>query len=75
MQSWGCLRKISMKGSDKHPLYRYLAEQTQSLGDVEWNFQKYLVDRSGKIVSRYHHRMNPLVPEIVQDAERVLAAR
>jgi glutathione peroxidase len=67
--------KISVKGEDKHPLYRYLTEQSPFPGEVEWNFQKYLVDRSGKVVARYPHRMKPLAPEIVQDVERVLAAR
>jgi glutathione peroxidase len=66
--------KIGVKGDNKHPLYRYLTEQSQFPGEVEWNFQKYLVDRSGKIVARYHHRTKPLAPEIVQDVERVLAA-
>jgi glutathione peroxidase len=67
--------KISVKGEDKHPLYRYLTEQSPFPGEVEWNFQKYLVDRSGKVVARYPHRMKPLAPEIVQDVEGVLAAR
>lgn len=65
--------KISVKGEDKHPLYRYLTEQSPFPGEVEWNFQKYLVDRSGNVVGRYHHRAKPLSPEIVQDVERVLA--
>jgi glutathione peroxidase len=42
---------------------------------VEWNFQKYLVDRSGKVVARYHHRTKPSAPHIVQGVERALAAR
>ena len=67
--------KISVKGNDKHPLYRYLTEQSPFPGEVEWNFQKYLVDRSGKVIARYHHRTKPLAPEVVQDVERVLAAR
>jgi glutathione peroxidase len=67
--------KISVKGSDKHPLYRYLTEQSPFPGDVEWNFQKYLVDRSGTVVARFHHRTKPLSPEIVKEVERVLAAR
>jgi glutathione peroxidase len=67
--------KISVKGSDKHPLYQYLTEQSPFPGEVEWNFQKYLVDRSGKIVGRFHHRTKPLAPEIVKEVERVLAAR
>lgn len=65
--------KISVKGDDKHPLYRYLTEQSSFPGEVEWNFQKYLVDRSGNVVARYHHRAKPLAPEIVQEIERVLA--
>ncbi len=65
--------KISVKGEDKHPLYRYLTEQSPFPGEVEWNFQKYLVDRSGNVVGRYHHRAKPLSPEIVQDVERTLA--
>ena len=67
--------KISVKGDDKHPLYRYLTEQSPFPGEVEWNFQKYLVDRSGNIVGRFPHRMKPLAPEIVKEVERVLAAK
>ncbi|HSA62030.1 MAG TPA: glutathione peroxidase [Nitrospiraceae bacterium] len=67
--------KISVKGSDKHPLYQYLTEQSPFPGEVEWNFQKYLVDRSGNIVGRFHHRTKPLAPEIVKEVERVLAAK
>ena len=73
--SFPLFSKISVKGEDKHPLYRYLTEQSPFPGEVEWNFQKYLVDRSGKVVARYHHRTKPLAQDIVQDVERVLAAR
>ena len=73
--SFPLFSKISVKGDDKHPLYQYLTEQSPFPGEVEWNFQKYLVDRSGKVVARYHHRTKPLTPEIVQDVERVLATR
>lgn len=65
--------KISVKDGDKHPLYRYLTEQSPFPGEVEWNFQKYLVDRSGNVVARYHHRTKPLADEVVKDVERFLA--
>lgn len=65
--------KISVKGGDKHPLYQYLTEQSPFPGEVEWNFQKYLVDRSGNVVARYHHRTKPLADEVVRDVERFLA--
>lgn len=67
--------KISVKGSDKHPLYQFLTEQSPFPGEVEWNFQKYLVDRSGNIVGRFHHRTKPLAPEIVKEVERALASK
>ena len=65
--------KISVKGGDKHPLYQYLTEQSPFPGEVEWNFQKYLVDRSGNVVARYHHRTKPVAEEVVKDVERLLA--
>jgi glutathione peroxidase len=66
--------KISVKGDDKHPLYRYLTEQSPFPGEVEWNFQKYLVDRQGNVVARYHHRTKPLSQEVLRDVERLLAS-
>jgi glutathione peroxidase len=70
--SFPLFSKISVKGGDKHPLYRYLTEQSPFPGEVEWNFQKYLVDRSGKVVARYHHRTNPLSDEVVRGVEAAL---
>ena len=67
--------KISVKGSDKHPLYRYLTEQSPFPGEVEWNFQKYLVDRSGNVIARFHHRTKPMSDEIVQGIETALAKK
>jgi glutathione peroxidase len=73
--SFPLFSKISVKGPDKHPLYQYLTEQSPFPGEVEWNFQKYLVDRSGRVVGRFHHRTKPLAPEIVNEIERVLAVK
>lgn len=64
--------KISVKGPDKHPLYRYLTEDSPFPGEVEWNFQKYLVDRSGRVVAKYHHRTKPLSDQVIQDVEKAL---
>lgn len=73
--SFPLFSKISVKGPDKHPLYRYLTEESPFPGEVEWNFQKYLVDRSGHVIARYHHRTRPLSKEIVKGIETALAAR
>ena len=73
--SFPLFSKISVKGSDKHPLYQYLTEQSPFPGEIEWNFQKYLVDRSGNVVGRFHHRTKPLASEVVNEIERVLASK
>jgi glutathione peroxidase len=42
-------------------------------GPVTWNFQKYLVDRSGGVIGKYDPGMDPLSPAIRADLERALA--
>lgn len=62
-----------MIGKEKHPLYRYLTEQSPFPGRVMWNFQKYLVDRSGNVIGKYDPGMNPLSATILSDVEKALA--
>lgn len=54
--------KIEVNGRDAHVLYRFLtAAKKNDLGgkDIEWNFEKFLVDREGKVVSRHDSRTTP----------------
>ena len=71
--SFPLFSKISVVGKEKHPLYRYLTEQSPFPGRVTWNFQKYLVDRSGNVIGKYDPGMNPLSPAILSDVEKALA--
>jgi glutathione peroxidase len=73
--SFPLFSKISVKGGDKHPLYRYLTEESPFPGEVEWNFQKYLVDSNGTVVARYHHRTKPTSDEIVRDIEHTMTKK
>ncbi len=66
--------KITVLGDHKHPFYRYLTEQTPFPGEIQWNFQKFLVDRQGQVIARYAPKQQPLTPEIVQDIEQALRA-
>lgn len=62
--------KISVKGGDQHPFYTYLTHADTNPefgGDVTWNFEKFLIDRSGKIVGRFP-------PTTVPDSEPVVTA-
>ena len=64
--------KIDVNGADTHPLYQFLkAEQKGAEGeDIEWNFAKFLVDKTGNVVKRYHPKTEP--SEIKSDIEGLL---
>jgi len=61
--------KISVKGSDCHPLYQFLSKKVQN-GSVDeapsWNFGKYLVDENGKVLKYFSSSVNPLDKEITE---------
>lgn len=67
--------KISVKGSDQHPLYRFLTSaetNPEFAGDVKWNFQKYLLGRDGKILGKFAPGLDPLSSEITAPIEKAL---
>ena len=54
--------KIDVNGDTAHDLYKWLkSEQSLEDGanDVRWNFEKFLVDRSGKVVARFAPMVTP----------------
>ncbi|MBP7507920.1 MAG: glutathione peroxidase [Prolixibacteraceae bacterium] len=57
------MSKISVKGNDIHPLYKWLT--TQAGSEVTWNFQKFLIDENGKVVKYFAPNKSPLSKEIV----------
>ena len=67
--------KIVVKGNGQHPLYQYLTSKTTDPtfgGEIEWNFAKFLIGRSGEIVARFPAGMDPLKPEAVDAVKREL---
>ncbi|RME37435.1 MAG: glutathione peroxidase, partial [Planctomycetota bacterium] len=68
--------KVSVKGKDQCPLYRWLTHHPDPsiAGEVVWNFQKYLLDRSGKVVAKFHPRVSPESEEVVSAVEKALSA-
>ena len=53
--------KIDVNGAQAHPLYAYLKREKSSLlgPSIKWNFTKFLVDRSGKVVGRHAPTARP----------------
>lgn len=65
--------KISVKGKDIHPLYKYLTETTGE--NVAWNFQKFLVNKKGEVVASIPPKTKITDPEVVKQIEKLLAAQ
>jgi glutathione peroxidase len=62
--------KIEVNGDNAHPLYQFLKRQRpglMGLESIKWNFTKFLVDREGKVVTRYAPTTRPeaLIAEIL----------
>jgi glutathione peroxidase len=64
--------KIDVNGDNAHPLYQYLkGEKSGLLGSsIKWNFTKFLIDRSGKVVERYAPTTTP--EALTKDIEALL---
>jgi glutathione peroxidase len=56
------MEKISVKGKDMHPLYKWLTSKELNGvmdSEVKWNFQKYLIDENGKLVDVLYSKEKP----------------
>jgi glutathione peroxidase len=61
--------KVSVKGEDIHPLFKYLTEEAGKLGvedPIKWNFTKFLVDEKGKLIAVFSHKTKPLSEDITK---------
>lgn len=67
--------KISVKGSNQDPLYRYLAKESPVPGTVTWNFQKYLVDRKGNVVAKFAPGVKPEEKDVIDKIEQLLSEK
>ena len=60
--------KIDVNGDDRHPLYQELTQKTDAegkAGDIQWNFEKFLVSPEGEIVARFRPMTTPDDPTVV----------
>ena len=67
--------KISVKGEDKHPFYRFLTEEITNPefhGEISWNFNKFLVGKSGKIIARFGSKVKPQDEDLIAAIEQAL---
>lgn len=61
--------KVSVKGDDIHPLFKYLNDEAKKLGEddpIKWNFTKFLVDENGKLVHVFASKVTPTSEELTK---------
>ncbi|HJC29905.1 MAG TPA: glutathione peroxidase [Candidatus Dietzia intestinipullorum] len=67
--------KVDVNGEDRHPLYAELTKATDAdgeAGDVQWNFEKFVLDPQGQVVARFRPKVEPGSPELAEAIEDVL---
>ncbi|MFD7555855.1 glutathione peroxidase [Streptomyces sp. NPDC059533] len=71
------LEKSEVNGEDRHPLFQELvkfADADGEAGDVQWNFEKFLISPAGEVVARFRPRTEPEAPEVLAAIEANLPA-
>jgi glutathione peroxidase len=61
--------KVSVKGDDIAPIYKYLTDEAKKLGfedPVKWNFTKFLLDEDGKLITVIHNKTKPMSEEVLK---------
>ncbi len=66
--------KVSVIGDDQDPLFTYLTSQPNPdfEGDIKWNFEKFLIDKDGKLVHRFRSSVKPQSEELVSAIKSLL---
>lgn len=66
--SFPMMSKISVKGKEKHPLYRWLTSASENgveNSKVSWNFQKYMIEADGSLAGHFSPKLKPESEEII----------
>jgi glutathione peroxidase len=64
--------KVDVNGAKRHPLYRVLTEFPDArgdTGDIQWNFEKFIISPAGEVVARFRPPVDPGSDEVVEAIE------
>jgi len=73
--SFPLYEKVDVNGSEQHPVYQELVRHPDAegvAGDVQWNFEKFLVSRDGKVLRRFRPSVEPEDATITEAIEAAL---
>ncbi len=75
--SFDLFAKVSVLGDDQVPLFKFLSTYPNEkvAGDIQWNFEKYLVGRDGTVIERFGTRTLPTDSAITEPLEKELAKK
>jgi glutathione peroxidase len=68
--------KLDVNGEGRHPLYAELTAKPDAQGkggDIQWNFEKFLVSPAGDVIARFRPQTTPESTEVIQAIESALA--
>jgi len=68
--------KISVKGKKQHPLYKFLTKKNTNPeypGKIRWNFEKFIFDKQGKLIARFHPKIKPQDKKIISLIDKLTA--
>jgi glutathione peroxidase len=74
--SFPLFEKNDVNGPDRQPVYQVLtraADAEGEAGDIQWNFEKFVVSADGRVAHRFRPRTDPESPEVVAAIEAELA--
>lgn len=67
--------KLNVNPPEQHPLYAELTGDKATFpGKIEWNFGKFLIGKDGKVIKRFHPKVKPDAPEVIEAIEAALKA-
>ena len=67
--SFPMAEKVSVKGDDIAPLFKYLTEEAEKKGftdPIKWNFTKFLLDEKGNLITVIHNKTQPMSDEVLK---------
>jgi len=65
--------KVEVNGEGRHPIYEFLAGNAAAYpGDITWNFEKFLIDRQGRVIKRFSPDTEPYAEELIQELTAAL---
>ncbi|MGM0587543.1 MAG: glutathione peroxidase [Bacteroidota bacterium] len=66
--------KISVKGEQQSPLFKYLTSTVNPdfTGEIKWNFEKFLISKDGKLLHRFRSPVEPMSKNITRAVEQAL---